>query len=91
MKPKWLRIQLDEKETQEIIEKAIEINRKIYENILEKERKTVRGRTKEELIASVNAIFEKCGIPTFVLLKEKLEEKCAKIREGENDKKVFAV
>ena len=33
-------------------------------------------------------IFEKCGIPTFVLLKEKLEEKCSEIRNNENiDKK----
>ena len=91
MKPKWIRVSLDEKEVDEVIEKAIELNTKIYKNIIESLKKSGEKRTKSELMKYTNTIFEKCGVPTYVLLKERLEEKCTKIREEKNDKKVFAV
>ena len=66
----WKRVTLMEEEVNKVIEESIENNLKILSKCMD------MAENKE----IAEKIFEKCGIPTFVLLKEKLEDKCAEMR-----------
>jgi len=73
---KWQRVTLSDKESWEVIKESIELNSNIYTKIV------AMFDHPEAYENQIDTIFNKCGIKSFTLLKERLDRNVAKMKEG---------